>query len=204
MSDTEVAEKPKKLYVAWLGGHQWHGNGVDLYGLPSCDHVEMYVLKNTDQLKGVGVFEQSDDGLRVVGFDGKWRPSQIIHVPPDTLKSPHIAQGGGSIVGGLNFWRKENKLYWEDGEITDVPHAAEGIMMMINPRSSSDENYSEWSDEKRASVKAEWDAKRKADQEAEEKEKRERFAWVEIAKGKLTDEEFSAVYDPGYYEGRGF
>ena len=204
MSDSELAEKPEKLYVAWLGGHQWHGNGIDLYGLPSYDHVEMYVLRNSDQLKGIGVFEQSDDGIGIVGFDGKWKPSQIIDVPPDTLKSPGIAQGGGSIVRGLDFWRRGNKFYWEDGEITDVHHAAEGITMMINPYSASNRDFSKWSKKTRAKVKARWDDERRQAKDAEEKEERERLALVEIAKDKITEEEFSAIYDTGYREGRGF
>lgn len=197
-------KNPDKLYVAWAGGDQWHGNSDKLYGLPSYDYVEMYVLKNSDHFKGVGVFQQSEGGMVVDGFEGKWKPVEIINVPADTLRSPHIPQGGGSIARGLNFWRKGNKFYWENGEVTDVPHAAEGITMMINPYSSSNENYSEWTDEKRASVKAEWDANRRATKEAEEKEERERLALVEVAKQKLTEEEFDAVYDTGYYEGRGF
>jgi hypothetical protein len=49
-------------------------------------------------------------------------------------------------------WRKNNVLYWEDGDIT-AGECSRFIRLMPMP---DGEDYSLWTDEKRTSVKAEW------------------------------------------------
>jgi hypothetical protein len=106
-------------------------------------------------------------------------------------------QGPGWSPDGGAFWRKDGKEYWEDGDITE--NAIFRVSLYVAPESDwhKYENYSEWSDEKRAAVKAEYAAKR----EAEEKEELERIERREhlcaIARIKLTEEEYNAVIDSG-------
>lgn len=197
-------QKPDKLYVAHMGGYQWHGKDGVLYGSPSYDQCEMAVLQYQDIYKAIGVFVPSEEGIPILGYEGLWDLEKMIEVPPDTLKSPGIPQGPGSIVKGLHFWRRDNKFYWEDGSITEVPHAAEGRIMLTDPNSCHSRDFSKWSEKTRAKVKARWDAERKAREEAEEEEKRVRLELMEEAKSKLTEAEFDAIYNTGYYDGRGF
>jgi hypothetical protein len=105
-----------------------------------------------------------------------------------TPNGPSWSPDGGS------FWRKDGKLYWEDGSITD-----DGGMMreMPTPIPESEwhlyEDYSAWSDEKRAEVAAARKAEREQAKSAHDE-------WVAViralqasAKAKLTEEEYEAV-----------
>ena len=103
-------------------------------------------------------------------------------------------EGPGWSPDGGRFWRKDGKLYWEDGDITEDG----GIMREmpdLRPKSEwkEGENYSLWSDEKRAEVKA----AKKAERDLYEKERADEFAKYKAlclsAKSKITREEYEAI-----------
>lgn len=97
--------------------------------------------------------------------------------------------GPGWSPDGGAFWRKDGKIYWEDGEITD---GNEMIREMIGVKSDG-EDYSVWTNEHRARVKAEKAAERAEAEMAHEKWVAEVRVLQESAKAKLTVEEYEAV-----------
>ena len=110
--------------------------------------------------------------------------------------------GPGWSPDGGYFWRKDGKLYWSDGDITDDG----GMMRQMpcdDPKSfySGVENFSEWSDEKRATVRAEAQKKRDEYRAKSDAYIAKIEALCAIAKTKLTPEEYEAVEAYGYHEG---
>ena len=67
-----------------------------------------------------------------------------------------LKQGPGWSPDGGKFWIDNDKIYWHDGDIDDI-----SLPIRVMPGYSHDEDYSQWSDEHRAMVKAEWVEKRK-------------------------------------------
>ena len=94
---------------------------------------------------------------------------------------------------GGRFWRKDGKLYWSDGEITDDGGIMREMPTMPGVDYSHYENYSEWSDEKRAEVKAKLAAERAELARLEKLEEDEIKALCISAKAKLTKEEYDAI-----------
>lgn len=95
---------------------------------------------------------------------------------------------------GGSFWRKDGKLYWEDGDITEDTGMIREMLYSI-PESDwhKYDDFSAWSDEKRAEVKA-------AKQTERDKYEAETKAWEDAiralkasAKAKLTEDEWEAV-----------
>lgn len=102
--------------------------------------------------------------------------------------------GPGWSPDGGSFWRKDGKIYWEDGAICDDGWIRE---MPDDPIPESEwhkyEDYSAWSDEKRAEVKAQ----NKIEREQYEASMK---LWADgiralraSAKTKLTEEEWDAM-----------
>ncbi len=108
--------------------------------------------------------------------------------------------GPGFSPDGGHFWRKDGKLYWADGDIT--PDG--GIMREMPPLPGHEngvpesewhkyENYSAWSDEKRAAVLAAKKTERDAYKKEVEEEREQIKALCISAKAKLTKEEYAAI-----------
>jgi len=98
-------------------------------------------------------------------------------------------QGPGFSPDGGCFWSRGGKLYWEDGEITEDTIIFRGMPM------TSGEDYSAWSDEKRAEVKASV-AQRRADEAKEQRRNSVvRKKLYDQAVAKLTEEELWAVVE---------
>ena len=71
-----------------------------------------------------------------------------------------VPDGFGFSPASGDFEIKDNKAYWADGDITDF--ATQWCFRWM--RVADGVHYSEWSDEQRATVKAEWAEKRRADE----------------------------------------
>lgn len=104
------------------------------------------------------------------------------------------ANGPSWSPDGGSFWRKDGKLYWEDGDITE-----DGGMMREMPTMTPEsewhkfEDFSAWTDEHRSKVKAEKAAERAAAKKAHDEWVAGIRALQESAKAKLTPEEYEAV-----------
>ena len=104
------------------------------------------------------------------------------------FKFPPLSDGPHWSPDGGYFWAKDGKYYWPDGDVTESPPCRlwdrDGITC---------ENFSEWSDEKRAAVLAETKAKQ-SEREAAQKIYQIRLESImEIVRGKLTADELQAV-----------
>lgn len=64
--------------------------------------------------------------------------------------------------------------------------------------------YSKWTDDQRAAEVARIEKEKRDIAEREEAERRTHEALLESAKSKLTEEEYQAVYDDGYSDGRDY
>jgi hypothetical protein len=110
------------------------------------------------------------------------------------IKITKHREGPSSSPDGGAFWRKDGKIYWADGDITE-----DGGMMremcLIIPESEwhKYENYSAWSVEKRAEVVARVKAEREQAQKEYDAEAERIKALCVSAKTKLTQEEYEAV-----------
>lgn len=109
-----------------------------------------------------------------------------------------LSEGPSWSPDGGSFWRKGGKIYWEDGDITEDGGMMREMLYSI-PESEwhKYEDYSAWSDEKRAEVVA----KHKAERDQYKKEKAEYDEQIKAlcitAKSKLTKEEYEAVQQAG-------
>jgi len=109
----------------------------------------------------------------------------------------NLPAGPGWSPDGGKFWVKDNLVYWSDGDITDMNNG--GVFRTMPGNYTHEENYSEWSDEKRAEVKAKFKAERDEAAAEEAKEDAEQEALCRTAKTKLTKEEYEAVHAAGSY-----
>jgi hypothetical protein len=106
-----------------------------------------------------------------------------------------IEQGPGYSPDGGNLWRQGNLIYWQDGDVVNLEERDSYIIRYM--RLTNGEDYSKWTDEQCAKVKAE-----RAEQIAKYKTHAEeltarRDKLVKSAKAKLTTEEFEAVQSLG-------
>ena len=101
---------------------------------------------------------------------------------------PHWTPDGG------RFWAKGGKYYWPDGDVTTNQPLR---LWDTNVTPESVEDYSAWSDEKRAAVVAESKRKRDDMQKQMEEYEERRQKLIDSARAKLTPEEFAAVFESG-------
>jgi hypothetical protein len=102
----------------------------------------------------------------------------------------NMQDGPGWSPDGGKFWVRDNVIYWESGEVTQL---GPGVFFRTMPGGyDHDEDYSSLTDEQRAerlaryrAIKQIWDEKRKSQQDA-----RDRL--IESARSKLTTEECDA------------
>jgi hypothetical protein len=116
---------------------------------------------------------------------------EVVEAPDRSNDEFFYGPGVGQAV------RRGDFLYTRYGDV--LPRNA--VVRML-PCSTVDENYADWSEEYRRAVRAAYameDQKMKAEEAAK---RAEREALVEQARVKLTTEEFEAVYDAGFEDGR--
>jgi len=95
-----------------------------------------------------------------------------------------------SIDGGPCFV-VDDTVYWATGEVS--PNRGVCRMMKMD----SGEDYSKWSDEKRAEVWAETLRKREEYETERCERQKAQDILIESARAKLTEEEFDAVFESG-------
>lgn len=103
--------------------------------------------------------------------------------------------GPGSSPDNGSFWRKGGRIYFEDGSVFDDAGFVQRESLFEIPESEwhKYENYSAWSDEKRAEVMAAKKAERDK-YEAEVKVWEDEVRTLKAsAKAKLTEDEWEAV-----------
>jgi hypothetical protein len=113
------------------------------------------------------------------------------------MNYPGMPDGPGWSPDGGYYYVRDGMIYWSDGEVGDTRKGQGPCRLGVNSDYSHVEDFSQWSDEKRAAVLAETMRKR-AEYAAIRKaayEEMERL--VEIARGKLTEDEFNAVMEYG-------
>lgn len=98
---------------------------------------------------------------------------------------------------GGYFWAKDGKYYWESGHVTDC----EPLRLGFSSDLSHVEDFSAWSEEKRAAVYAETRREIERNKARERRYYKKRDALVESARAKLTEKEFDAVYEMGRDDG---
>lgn len=110
-----------------------------------------------------------------------------------------VANGGPWFAphGGGYYWRQDGKTYWQNGDITEW----EACVRV--PANGEVEDFRKWSDEKRHQVRMEFAAKRREYQQDRAIKRRIRAALVASAKSKLTTDEYDALFNEGFFEGRG-
>jgi hypothetical protein len=109
-----------------------------------------------------------------------------------TIPNMTVPDGSGSSPDGGAFWAKDNIIYWHDGAVT---HLARGGLIRVSYCGGTDgEDYSAWTDEKRAEVLAKATAEWEADHVERLAEFNVRTALRRSAKAKLTPEEISACH----------
>lgn len=106
------------------------------------------------------------------------------------MKQMNLPDGPGWSPDGGKFWVKGDVLYWEDGDVWDM---TDGGVIRLAGGPFHHEDYSEWSDEKRAEVRAIHAASRKIQKVNDRARKKELKALQKSARKKLTDAEFAAV-----------
>jgi hypothetical protein len=99
-----------------------------------------------------------------------------------------------------HFVLRDGQMYTQYGEV--VPSSA-AVRLMPVP-AGSHENYADWTEEHRHEVRKAFEKEAQQQKAAEQAESARRDALVEQARGKLTAEEFEAVYDQGFENGRGY
>jgi hypothetical protein len=86
------------------------------------------------------------------------------------------------------YWKRRNKIYFEDGEVMDVD-VDEGVFRTMDMEC---EDFSQWSEEKRQSVRAEWAEKRRLHKKEYDAEQKRIESLRISARTKLTPEEAEA------------
>ncbi len=97
--------------------------------------------------------------------------------------------GPGWSPDGGKFWKKGDKLYWHDGEVTNANLL---IRVGMSGTSCDHEDYSAWSDEKRAAIFKETQSRWEAAAKEEKRELEIRNTLRASARLKLTAEEIKA------------
>ena len=69
-----------------------------------------------------------------------------------------LKDGPGFSPDGGRFWKRGDKIFWEDGEITSA--TSEGVFRCMKIKGRDCEDFSQRSEEKRKAVQAEY-AKRR-------------------------------------------
>lgn len=107
---------------------------------------------------------------------------------------PKTPQGPGWSPDGGAFWRRDGKIYWESGHV-----APDFGMIRESPESIPEsewhlhEDYSSWSDRKRAAALAKTEAVQRKTERRERARLRAMKKLAASAKKKITREEFEAV-----------
>lgn len=117
----------------------------------------------------------------------------------DDLRKPFMLtmdQGPGWSPDGGYFWVRGDFIYWADGEVGQISKGNFPCRQGFGDYSNV-EDFSAWSDKKRASVLAETIRKRDEYKSAQNKYYTKRSELVAAARAKLTEEEFSAVWEAG-------
>ncbi len=97
--------------------------------------------------------------------------------------------------------RRGGFLYTKYGEV--LPGNAPVRMLSCNS-DGVDENYADWSEKYRTAVREAYAAEDRKIKTAETARREQRNVLVELARGKLTEDEFDAVYWTGRDDERGF
>ena len=92
------------------------------------------------------------------------------------------------------FVTRNEKTYTEYGCIYDQS----AIFRSMISNHASEENYADWSTEKREQALVQTEEKIKLQKDKEETEKKYRIKLIESAKMKLTEAEFNAILTVGY------
>ena len=108
-----------------------------------------------------------------------------------------IPDGPGWSPDGGKFWVNGGVLYWEDGDAWDM---TSGGVIRTGLGPYTHEDYSAWTDERRAEVHAEWVAHRQKWKQQRDAEEAARRALIKSAKAKLTPEEFEACLGVEFYD----
>ena len=108
----------------------------------------------------------------------------------------NIPDGPNWSPDGGYFFTRGNKLFWEDGEITDMP-IDQLIGIRVMPGGLHCEDFSQWTDEHRTEVKEAYRVRREANRKMMAMVEEKRKILVARAKRKLTKAEFKAVLEEG-------
>jgi hypothetical protein len=98
--------------------------------------------------------------------------------------------GSGEKVGD-RFYTAE-RIYYPEGSFVRRDFYGENVA------------YSKWTDEQRAEERARKEREAKAEKAKAEEEEHKRTLLLDSARAKLTPDEWQAVYDEGYSEGRDY
>lgn len=105
-------------------------------------------------------------------------------------KFMNLPDGPGWSPDGGQFWVKGDSLYWHDGDVTDL---SAGCALRTMPGGyQHDDNYSLWTDEERALIKAESDKRYAVKLQEEQVREANRDSLRSSAKSKLTADEIEA------------
>jgi hypothetical protein len=91
-------------------------------------------------------------------------------------------------------------LYTEYGHVV---RRSDGAIRMM-PIDSVNENYADWTEERRCAVRAAIERQCELEKTEETVHRAHRDSLVSQARTKLTEEEFEACYDSGFEDGRGY
>jgi len=119
---------------------------------------------------------------------------ESIIVPLKDFKFQPLPDGPHWSPDGGYFWAKGGKYYWRHGSITTSPPCR---IWDGNVNEELAEDYSAWSDEKRAEVFAETERKREEWRKLEVEYQTEQEKLIESARAKITEEEFAAIFASG-------
>ena len=104
-----------------------------------------------------------------------------------------IADGPQWSPDGGKLWAKNNVVYWEDGDVTDLNEKGPFCCLRLMPGGyEHNEDYSAWTTEHRAQVWAASQARYAAAQQAQEQSERRTSLLRASARLKLTPEEAEA------------
>lgn len=110
----------------------------------------------------------------------------------ENLRYPALEDGPHWTPDGGYFWAKGGKYYWPNGDVTTVQPAR---LWDQGGNLHAVEDYSAWSDEKRAAIWKETQLKRLRIKRDQARYARKLAKAVAIAEAKLTEEDIEALRD---------
>lgn len=115
-----------------------------------------------------------------------------------------LVDGPGCAQNGGYFDKKGDLVFWENGTVQNLSETGVNFYLLTDHREDADKTrYSEWTDERRAAEREKREAERLAQEEEAMCRQNKIDALLASARAKLTTEEYDAVYNEGYGEGRG-